>query len=449
MQTYKNDIKISKISKLYRSETYVDKYFWSIFFFVCITIIELFSLAYIFVKSRANEIKLNWASERCKLQTIPFAGMIMQPNDMTAFEFTQKNFIDCQQTIIQNIFEYLTKPLGLSITSLADAYNWIIKQIQLLRQLLAKIRELATKLIENAINAIHSILVPFQHLIIVFEDTFNKINAILSATLYFIMSIMLGIQTMYKVMLNAIVTIFTIIATVIIYLFVTPIFIPIGAVLLSQFLILSGHFKVIGKFFRSVMGISPSKSMPKDPKKPGKINFKVCFHPDTLVNSKTKIKDIKVGDMLSDGSIVKAVFILLCNKDEQFYKPIVSNSNCLLVTSSHKVMLKNKWVCVKDHPEFCQMTNPINTQLVYCLNTSTKRIYLDGYCFLDWDEVESTQVANSWYKHYKEPSQNLEDLFDNRLIGIVDLGNGHWHSINPFLTNDYDSYTETYMAHQQ
>jgi hypothetical protein len=219
--------------------------------------------------------------------------------------------------------------------------------------------------------------------------------------------------------------------------------------MLAQFLMLSGNFKIIAKFFKSVLGISASKSMPKAPKKPHKMKFKVCFHPDTMVNSTTAIKDINVGDMLYDGSIVKAVFILLANDDEQFYKPFTDNTN-LLITSQHKVFnnQKNRWVYVKDHPDFCEYVfSGKHPQIVYCLNTSTKRIRLGGHCFLDWDEIESDNVAFNWYNMYKAPpSQQIDALFDKRL---VDLGNGCWHCINPFLKDDYDTYTETYLEQQR
>ena len=82
------------------------------------------------------------------------------------------------------------------------------------------------------------------------------------------------------------------------------------------------------------------------------------------------------------------------------------------------------------------------------MNTSTKRIHLGNFTFLDWDEIESDTMAKNWYTHYQKPTKpfNMEDLMDSRLIGIVDLGDGNWQAINPFASEgDYDSHAEKFF----
>lgn len=441
-------ITLDTITKLYKSEGYLDKYFWSIFLFIFINIVELLCIIYISLKTHANEIKSNWAKERCKLNVIPFAGMIMEPTDMSQAEFTENNFIYCQQSIIQSIYEYITYPLRTMLEKLGSTYGDLINIIQSARILFAQIQSFTSKLIESSLNSIQALLFPLQQLFIVFQDISNKVGGVLTATMYVVMTIVSGIQAMFTVMVETIVGVFIILAAIIIFLFISPITLPVGLVLLTSFAVLSGHFNLILKFVKSVMGISPSKMMPHMPKKPKKLKFRVCFHPETWANPYKRMKDIKVGDMLMDGSEVKAVFILLAG-EETFYTP-KGSSGSLLLTSTHKVQYEGRWIPVKDHPDFVinHYSVPKYTPIVYCVNTSTKRIRFSRYTFLDWDEVESDQLAKTWYNNYRPPPPNTFIGFDSRLLGIVDLGEGNWQAINPFVEGDYDSHTEKYITPQ-
>jgi len=438
------------ILDLYRDsgQSLLDKYFWSIFFFVLINLSILLLLLYLRIKTKAQQIKANWANEKCKLQNIPFAGIIMEPSDMTATEFTEKNFVECQQSIIQSIFQLLTEPMAVMATKLISVFGEFSNQIQFLRKLLEQLRKTVAALIQKCMEAIAGILVPFQQLIIVFEDTSNKINAVFKAGIYVVMTIILTMQGMFKIMVDVVVEFFIMIVAAIISLFFGTLTAPIGAALLTVFVALSNPFKLILKFLKSVLKVSASKNMPTTPKKPSHINTRVCFHPNTLVDSTRTIKDLKVGDTLSDGTEVKAVFILLAGPHEKYYTPFHGCSE-IVVTSLHKVKsYSGNWIYVKDHPAFCPFEFVKPPDIVYCLNTSTKRIILGEYAFLDWDEVESEEMAKSWYTRFEPPPKRAFNinLFDSGVIGIVDLGDENWQPINPSsASQDYDSYAEKYL----
>ena len=241
-------ITLDTITKLYKSEGYLDKYFWSIFLFIFINIVELLCIIYISLKSHANEIKSNWAKERCKLNVIPFAGMIMEPKDMSQAEFTENNFIYCQQSIIQSIYEYITYPLRTMLEKLGSTYGDLTNIIQSERILFAQIQSFTSKLIESSLNSIQALLFPLQQLFIVFQDISNKVGGVLTATMYVVMTIVSGIQAMFTVMVETIVGVFIILAAIIIFLFISPITLPVGLVLLTSFAVLSGHFNLILKF---------------------------------------------------------------------------------------------------------------------------------------------------------------------------------------------------------
>ena len=129
------------------------------------------------------------------------------------------------------------------------------------------------------------------------------------------------------------------------------------------------------------------------------VNTMFCFSADTVLEredtSRVYMRDIKVGDILSDGSkvIVKQVFyqrepLFLCRMDDLPYP--------IKVTGSHKVKHNNKWMCVKDCPNF-ERTFEYSDYL-YCITTNTGIINIDGVLFKDYSESKNkylNMTANS------------------------------------------------------
>jgi len=121
----------------------------------------------------------------------------------------------------------------------------------------------------------------------------------------------------------------------------------------------------------------------------------VCFHPNTPVpyqdNTVKKIKDVVIGDVLSNNTYVIATMKLLGNRI------LNKNSNndlyCLyseelrhniFVTAHHLVEYKDEIIFVKDHPHSKHLPNEL-TDVLYCLVTSDHNIYIGEYIFKDWE----------------------------------------------------------------
>lgn len=109
-----------------------------------------------------------------------------------------------------------------------------------------------------------------------------------------------------------------------------------------------------------------------------------CFHPETLVELQNKniiqFNQIKIGDILSDGSIVEKVIIHENNLYELYELP-----NGIKVTSNHEVLYNNKFILVKDHPDATNI-GLVDT-MVYDLITNTHNIPIGKYIFYDDTEI--------------------------------------------------------------
>jgi hypothetical protein len=108
-----------------------------------------------------------------------------------------------------------------------------------------------------------------------------------------------------------------------------------------------------------------------------------CFSPETLVKLRSgktvTMKNLKLGDVLNNGSIVDAV-MKIKNENDPYYK-LPGN---ILVTGTHYVKYGGKYIRVKDVPD-AKPTGKVDP-VVYCLVTSDHKIPVGDYTFWDWED---------------------------------------------------------------
>jgi hypothetical protein len=118
-----------------------------------------------------------------------------------------------------------------------------------------------------------------------------------------------------------------------------------------------------------------------------------CFHPDTSVKLKngnvTKIKDINLGDVLENGSVVQAT-MKIDNTDINTYEDLYIiknggvNNEDILVTGSHLIYNDGIFITVKDYKD--AVKSIIKTDVLSCLITSDHKIQIGNKIFWDWED---------------------------------------------------------------
>jgi hypothetical protein len=116
----------------------------------------------------------------------------------------------------------------------------------------------------------------------------------------------------------------------------------------------------------------------------GKVTQVFCFSPHTLLtlqtNEKKKIKNVKLGDILENGS--KIIGILKLTNNDCMYKSKINKN--IYVTGKHYVQYNDKFIHVEEHPDFI-ITNKI-CPIVYNLITDNHLIPIQEYLFWDYND---------------------------------------------------------------
>ena len=144
--------------------------------------------------------------------------------------------------------------------------------------------------------------------------------------------------------------------------------------------------KVIRKPVRSVRKVirKPVRSVKRVGRKiKGIFRRRRCFAPETpvkLQNGETVLmKNLKLGDILVNGSVVDAVMTIR-NENDPYYK-LPGN---ILVTGSHHVEYDNKYIHVMNLPGATR-TEIVDDELS-CLVTSDHKIPVGDFTFWDWED---------------------------------------------------------------
>ena len=115
---------INGLNKLYEKTSYLDRYGGSVVIAVFTTIGIFMFFTYSYLKNHSDVIKNNWQKNRCNPLYIPFAGIIIDPKNMTKNEYATENFFHCFGILLKDIVEAALAPIqAATILITATAYS--------------------------------------------------------------------------------------------------------------------------------------------------------------------------------------------------------------------------------------------------------------------------------------------------------------------------------------
>jgi hypothetical protein len=405
-----NNINMSEtiflINKTYDQLSYFDLYGNSVIIFIFITLFVFIVFSYCKVMQTKEHIVDDWANQRCKPQNMLFAGLITHPENSSAFQYTSDNFQFCVQNILTKIIGYTLEPFQFMIKSLTKIFTEFSDSIQQIRELIYRIRNNFKEFAEDIFGRILNVMIPIEKMFITLVDTFQKIQGTMAAGLYTILGSYYTLQALMGAILELIIKMLVTLVIIIVGLWITPFTWPAAASMSAVFVAISIPLAIIIYFMTEVLHIKTS-AIPK----------LRCFDeytPITLENkNKIHIKNINLGDKLSDGSYVTAK-IKVTSADLKMYR-----FNNIIVSESHLVNYKNKWIRISQHPSAEEIY--YNKPFLYCLNTSNKLIEIDGNIFSDWDEIvgdkfETLKDKNSDIQNLENIHEFLDDGFEENTI---------------------------------
>jgi hypothetical protein len=247
------------------------------------------------------------------------------PMYMLLADDIEENFTYCIQSMQTNFMGYLLQPITFITGSLTTMMGGFMGDIQNIRAMFNKIRTFFSSILERIFGVFLNLVIEFQRITIGIKDLIGKTIGIMVSLMY----------------------------------------------------VMDGSIKTMNSTWNGPPG-QMVRALGK------------CFHPFTnikLKNGTTKfMKDIDLGDILEDGSVVESVLKIDNKKQRIPFYLINTKSGDILVTGSHLVFdkSKNEFVKVENY------SKAVLTDKIYdwfsCLITDTHRIPIESEIFWDWED---------------------------------------------------------------
>jgi hypothetical protein len=431
----KTDI-YDKINKLYSGANYMSKYGSDVWAAIVICILFLLLTNYYIFANTLEVIRSDWPNQRCSPLIMPFAGFINKPSNETNLEFTVTNFNDCVNTMLKEVVDISVQPLYFAVGILQEAVNGLIDAVNKLRQMTQGLRESFNSIIDQIYAGIANVVVFTLNFFIKMKDSMAKINGILTAALYTLFGSYMAAESLFLCLIELIIIILILVAVgcllfwgislvLLATFFGAPLAPPFAIASIIWLLVFIAIMIPCIWFEYMLMKVMDLSSPPM----PG---IPACFAEDTLIEllvtnnhdsktSKKRMKDMRIGDILKNGSKVTAV--LKCSaKEQNLYK-----LNNVMVTGEHRVFYpeENKWIKVKNHKNSVFMSG-FNEPYVYCLGTDKKEFSIGDTLFSDWDDIDADVLED--LRPHLPYSFNYKDIH-------IHLDCGFHHSSKIVLEN--------------
>jgi hypothetical protein len=398
---------LNNIQHIYENLNYFDQYGASVISVIIITMIVIVLVAYCYAKTNIQPIVNDWANQRCKPYFIPIAGFISKPENMTATDYTLQNFNYCSQNILTSITGTMLQPLTFITNMLNTTLTDATQDMNNIRAMFDKVRTFFQTITQEIMGRLMNIMIPLQQIIISFKDMIGKIQGTMTAGLFTLLGSYYTLQSMMGAIAEFLIIILIAMAVMIVIFWLIPFTWGAAISMTALFVAISIPLALMLAFMMDVLQVQPDLSIP---------TLK-CFDKNTSIlmkNGKSKkISNICVGEPLESDGVVTAK-IKVKTKGSIMYR-----LGDIIVSDTHLVHYKGTWLRVIEHPEAIKI-DEYNEPYLYCLNTSSKTIFIDKYLFSDWDELvgnDFTKIINESIKDKKLVSREIHELFDSGFRG--------------------------------
>ena len=266
---------------LYKNKIF-DQVLTDLLLAVLIIFVYLCAYAYLKVRTNSNFIRENWPMYRCNPSYMPFAGMVMQPTDMSKSDYTQTNFEYCLQNTMNGVAKSFMEPLYYTQSLAGNILSGIANALNNVRELINYIRNAISTVIAEIMGRTLNVMQPIMLIIIKIRDVIGKMQGLVTSQLYTFYGVYLMLLSMLRTVYDIMVIILIAMGATIVAVWVAvaiaiafgPFGLPVviamtatGVVLTALFIGVAVPLGIISNFLGKTMKLSGLAALPSPPRK--------------------------------------------------------------------------------------------------------------------------------------------------------------------------------------
>ena len=330
----------------------------------------------------------NWAHRRCDIPVM-FASSFFKPDNdpRSAFTFGKDNFEFCLKSYVDRFMENMTAPITALFGKQAVVTANILDSMNSMRTIAANMFSAFTVYLNQFYRRFNASVFQVSQIMQYLRMALRKVSAMALSFIYMGISLFNGIINSIQFILRVVLIICGIMALIIIILFF--VLFPVIPLILAT-------LAIIASTVFSLKNVLDPRMAAEANSLKGTFCFAEWTQVTVIIDGKAEekpITDIQIGDQLSDGSYVTAV-VEMDGLDIPLYQ-----IGSVYVSGSHLIKgLDHQWKSVTDD-ERAVMSNRLS-KTVYCFNTTSNVITIDGLQFRDWEEIGNEDIHGQMIWNY-------------------------------------------------
>ena len=385
-----------EVNNLYKKAGYLNLYGIDLIITIVICVVFLLIMLYFTIINNLEPIKADWDNNKCRPSIIPFADIINKPDDETIFDFTQTNFIHCGQIILKTIVDDAFSPLYGIFQQINMSFKALGNNLMELFNQLSNLQFDSSSIVGRIYQALLTILIPLQLLIINIKDILHKLYTSVVIALYAIHGPIFALLGTLDILSTALTILIVFMVAIAIAIFAAAL-VAYGSIIfgwLGAILTVAGgvvQSVVVSLLVLSIIFIILVNDM--------KASANACFDPETRVKTQSgqlvAMKDLELNTILKNGTRVVSV-MKINNTDERgsvihkMYEIDGGEQNDnIYVTGSHLVYdpVIQEYVAVNNlRGVKPSRISEKHCPVLSCLITTNHTIPIGEWIFHDWED---------------------------------------------------------------
>lgn len=393
-----SDTVFAEINNLYKKAGYLNLYGIDLIITIVVCLFFLFIIIYYSVINNLEPLKADWDNNKCRPSVIPFAGIINKPDDDTAFEFTQKNFIYCGQTILKTIVDSAFAPIYMAFKVTNELFKNLSNNLLQLLDNISNMQGSSTSIFARIYEILKTMTLPLQQFFINIKDMLNKTLGIFAVTLYTLVGPLFALMGSMDLLAESMgLLIASIIASVIALMIAAAAaaWIPfVGPAIAAALTAIAFPLKYAAAVATAILVIFIILLV--EIKRAANSS---CFDPNTKIRTRddelVSMKDLELNTVLKNGSRVVSVMKInnLNERGNVIHKMYeIDNgeeNEPIYVTGSHLVydpMIKGYVRVDNLRGKYPSRVSSHRCPVLYCLITTDHTIPIGDWIFHDWED---------------------------------------------------------------
>jgi hypothetical protein len=219
-KTVSPEVLMSRVSKMYKKESFIEKYTKDMVVTTVLFLAVLSGVAYFIADANMSYVRKSWKSYRCNPLVMPVAGFINAPQNMDKSEYTSQNFNFCASEMFKVVFYNVILVFYYMVEVVTNIFKQSLESVHQFRLFLVNLKTQFLKFVIETVESIVNFIIPFINILIKLKDMMRKMEGVFLSIIYMLGGAYLALKSLFGTILTLCIIIIVVLLVILIIMWV-------------------------------------------------------------------------------------------------------------------------------------------------------------------------------------------------------------------------------------